>query len=119
MGKKLYVGNLPFSTTEDTLHEWFSQCGSVDSARVISDRESGRSKGFGFVEMSNDDEAQQAITSFDGKEMDGRQIVVNEARPMERRESGSSYGASSGGGGGWQRSGGESQSGFSGGRSRY
>ncbi|NCO44186.1 RNA-binding protein [Candidatus Berkelbacteria bacterium] len=85
MANKLYVGNLPYSTTEDILKEMFAAAGTVSSATVISDRMSGRSKGFGFVEMSTDEEAQKAIESFNGKDLDGRQIVVNEARPMEER----------------------------------
>lgn len=93
MGKKLYVGNLPFSATEQTLNETFSQCGTVESAKVISDRDTGRSKGFGFVEMSTDEEAQQAIEKFNGSDCDGRPMKVNEAKPMEPRRGG-------GGGGG-------------------
>ena len=88
MGKKLYVGNLPFSTTEETLSDKFSQIGTVDSAKLITDRETGRSKGFGFVEMSNDDEAQEAIEKFDGQDFDGRNIKVNEAKPREPRSGG-------------------------------
>lgn len=88
MGKKLYVGNLPFSTTEAALNEMFAQSGTVDSVRVITDRDTGRSKGFGFVEMSTDEDARNAISSFDGTQLEGRQIVVNEARPMEKREGG-------------------------------
>jgi len=85
MGKKLYVGNLPFSTTEETLTNTFSECGTVESAKVITDRDTGRSKGFGFVEMSSDEEAQSAIEKYDGQDFDGRNIRVNEARPMEPR----------------------------------
>jgi len=85
MAKKLYVGSLPYSTTEDSLKELFQQAGTVESASVIIDRMSGRSKGFGFVEMSTDEEAQKAIEMFDKKEFEGRNIVVNEARPMEKR----------------------------------
>ena len=85
MGKKLYVGNLSFSTTEDLLIEQFSQCGTVDSAKVITDRDTGRSKGFGFVEMSTDSEAQKAIEMFDGQEYEGRAMKVNEAKPQESR----------------------------------
>lgn len=99
MSKKLYVGNLPFSTTESALGEMFGQIGAVSSVRLITDRDSGRSKGFGFVEMESDEEAQTAISSFDGTELGGRQIVVNEARPMERRDNGGGFrgGRSSGG----------------------
>lgn len=85
MGKKLYVGNLPYSTTDESLAGIFSECGTVDSAKVITDRETGRSKGFGFVEMSNDDEAATAIDQLNGSEVDGRSMRVNEARPMAPR----------------------------------
>lgn len=85
MGKKLYVGNVPFSATEGTLIEWFSPFGNVETATVITDRASGRSKGFGFVEFSSDDEADRAINEMNGKEMEGRALTVNEARPMEPR----------------------------------
>jgi cold-inducible RNA-binding protein len=88
MAKRLYVGNLPYSTTDDQLKELFAQAGTVESAQIIIDKMSGRSKGFGFVEMSTDEEAQAAIDMFNpegGYEMDGRKVVVNEARPMESR----------------------------------
>lgn len=85
MAKKLYVGGLSYSTTEDALKELFSQAGTVETATIIVDRMSGRSKGFGFVEMSSDEEAQKAIETFNGKELDGRNLTVNEARPMEAR----------------------------------
>ncbi len=85
MAKKLYVGGLSYDTTEDTLKDLFSQSGSVVSAVVITDRMSGRSKGFGFVEMTTDEEAQAAIDALNGKEVDGRTITVNEARPQEPR----------------------------------
>lgn len=85
MAKKLYVGSLSYSTTDDGLKEAFSQFGTVESAVVISDRDSGRSKGFGFVEMSTDEEAAAAIEGLNGKELDGREIAVNEARPKEER----------------------------------
>lgn len=85
MAKKLYVGGLSYSTAEDALKELFSQAGTVESATIIIDRMSGRSKGFGFVEMSSDEEAQKAIEMFNGKELDGKNITVNEARPMEAR----------------------------------
>ena len=87
MGKKLYVGNLPYSTTDSSLQQLFSQAGNVDSAKVISDRETGRSKGFGFVEMSHDSDADEAVRRFNGADMDGRKINVNEARPQAPRES--------------------------------
>lgn len=97
MGKKLYVGNLPFSATDQVLLETFSQYGTVESARVITDRQSGRSKGFGFVEMATDAEAATAIEKLNGADYSGRTITVNEARPMEPREGG---GGGGGGGGG-------------------
>jgi RNA recognition motif-containing protein len=84
---KIYVGNLSYSTSEEDVRAAFSQFGTVDSADVIMDRNTGRSKGFGFVEMSNDDEAKAAIEGLNGKELDGRSLNVNEARPRpERRE---------------------------------
>jgi len=86
MGKKLYVGNLPFSATEQELSDAFSQCGKVESATIIMDRDSGRSKGFGFVEMSTDTEASQAIEKFNGADYDGRAMTVNEAKPMAPRD---------------------------------
>ncbi len=85
MAKKLYVGNLPYSATDAVLTDHFAKAGTVTSATVIIDKMSGRSKGFGFVEMANDDEATKAIEMWDGKEMDGRTIRVSEARPMEPR----------------------------------
>jgi len=85
MEKKLYVGGLSYDTTEDSLKELFSQAGTVDSAVIIIDKISSRSKGFGFVEMSSEDEAKKAIEMFNGKELDGRSITVNEARPMRKR----------------------------------
>jgi len=85
MAKKLYVGNLPYNTTADDLKSQFSQAGSVESATVITDRMSGRSKGFGFVEMATEEEAAKAIEMFNGKETEGRALTVNEARPMEER----------------------------------
>lgn len=100
MGKKLYVGNLPFSATEQVLNEAFSQCGTVESSKIITDRHSGRSKGFGFVEMATDAEAQEAIAKFNGADYEGRTLTVNEARPMEPREN---RGGGEGGGGGGGR----------------
>ncbi|MCL4400293.1 RNA-binding protein [Patescibacteria group bacterium] len=85
MAKKLYVGGLPYKTTDEELKETFSAAGTVESATVIIDKMSGRSKGFGFVEMSSDSEAEKAIDMFNGKELGGRTITVNEARPMEPR----------------------------------
>jgi RNA recognition motif-containing protein len=86
MGKKLYVGNLPFSATDQILVDTFSQCGTVDSAKIIMDRDTGRSKGFGFVEMSTEAEAASAITKFNGADYEGRAMTVNEAKPMAPRE---------------------------------
>ena len=86
MGKKLYVGNLPFSATDESLHEMFAQAGSVTSAKIIMDRDTGRSKGFGFVEMSSDQEATDAIQKFNGESVGGRAITVAEARPVAPRE---------------------------------
>src|SRR5438132_9037315 len=86
MGKKLYVGNLPFSATEQVLSDTFAQCGTVESAKIITDRDSGRSKGFGFVEMSTDAEAQDAISKFNGADYEGRAMTVNEAKPMAPRD---------------------------------
>ena len=85
MAKKLYVGSLSYNTTDDQLKQHFSQAGTVESATVITDKMSGRSKGFGFVEMSTDEEATKAVEMFNGQDLDGRQIVVNEARPMAPR----------------------------------
>jgi len=85
MGTKLYVGGLPYSTTQDELQQTFAQAGTVTSATVITDKMTGRSRGFGFVEMGSDAEAQAAIEMWNGKEMNGRTLTVNEARPMEQR----------------------------------
>lgn len=85
MAKKLYVGGLSYSTTEDTLKQTFAQAGNVETASIIMDRATNRSKGFGFVEMSTDEEAAKAIEMFNGKELDGRTLTVNEARPMTPR----------------------------------
>lgn len=108
MAKKLFVGGISFDTTENGLKETFAKAGTVESATIIVDRSSGRSKGFGFVEMSSDEEAKKAIEMFNGKELDGRTITVNEARPMEPRSEG----------GGFQRGnrGGERGRGFGGNR---
>ncbi len=87
MGAKLYVGNLPYSVTEEKLQQHFSQHGSVISARIITDKFTGRSKGFGFVEMSSDQEAERAVTALNGTDFEGRNIVVSEARPQQPRDS--------------------------------
>ena len=132
MGKKLYVGNLPYSVRDGDLEQAFGQFGSVTSAKVMMERDTGRSKGFGFVEMGSDEEAQSAISGMNGQPLGGRSVVVNEARPMEerpprsggggfggggRREGGGGgygggggggYGGGGGGGGGRREGGGES-----------
>ncbi|MDZ5460479.1 RNA recognition motif domain-containing protein [Azohydromonas lata] len=100
MGNKLYVGNLAYSVRDDSLHEAFSQFGAVTSAKVMMDRETGRSKGFGFVEMGSDAEAQAAINGMNGQALEGRAIVVNEARPREERPGGFGGGGGRGGFGG-------------------
>ena len=100
MAKKLYVGGLSYSTTEDTLKDLFSQAGAIDSVAIIIDKMTNRSKGFGFVEMANDSDADAAIEKWNGVELDGRKLTVNEARPMEPRaprEGGSRGGFSNGG----------------------
>lgn len=97
MGKNIYVGNLPYEMTEDELHELFSKEGQVTKAQLIRDRQTGQSKGFGFVEMSSDQEAQAAIQKLNGQNLNGRQITVNEARP---RPAAGSFGGGRGGFGG-------------------
>jgi RNA recognition motif-containing protein len=92
MGKKLYVGNLSFSTTDQILLDTFSQCGRVESAKIIIDRDTGRSKGFGFVEMSTQAEATDAIAKFNGADSNGRTMTVNEAKPMAPRENREGFG---------------------------
>lgn len=104
MGKKLYVGNLTYGVTDSTLEQMFTAHGTVESAQVIMDRDTGRSKGFGFVEMKTDQEAQAAITGLNGKEVEGRALTVNEARP--RTEGGRGGRGGSGGGGGYGGGGG-------------
>ena len=100
MGNKLYVGNLPYSFRDDDLQQAFSQHGTVSSAKVMMERDTGRSKGFGFVEMGNDAEAQTAINAMNGQQFGGRGLVVNEARPMEPRPPRTGGGGFGGGGGG-------------------
>lgn len=100
MGKKLYVGNLAFSVSDQDLQSQFAQFGTVESARVITDRDSGRSKGFGFVELSSDAEATNAIESLNGKDWNGRPLTVNEAKPQAPREGGGGGRGGFGGGGG-------------------
>ena len=106
MGKKLYVGNLPYSVRDGDLEQAFGQFGSVTSAKVMMERDTGRSKGFGFVEMGSDDEAQSAINGMNGQPLGGRSVVVNEARPMEERPPRSGGGGFGGGGGGRREGGG-------------
>jgi RNA recognition motif-containing protein len=101
MAKKLYVGGLSYDTVENTLRELFAQAGTVESATIIMDKMSGRSKGFGFVEMSSEDEARKAIEMFNGKELDGRSVTVNEARPLEPRPRQGGFGGREGGRGGF------------------
>jgi len=126
MGNKLYVGNLAYSVRDESLQESFGQFGTVTSAKVMMDRDTGRSKGFGFVEMSSDAEAQAAVNGMNGQALEGRAIVVNEARPREERPGGFGGGGGGrsggggfggGGGGGGGRSGGGGFGGGGGGRS--
>jgi len=117
MGKKLYVGNLPYSVSSSELEQMFSPHGAVTSAEVISDRQTGRSKGFGFVEMSSDEEAQAAIAALNGKDQGGRALTVNEAKPREDRPRGG--GGGGGGGRGGYGGGGRGDRGGGGGRDRY
>jgi RNA recognition motif-containing protein len=108
MGIKIYVGNLPFSTTNESLQEAFAAYGTVESAKVITDRNTGRSRGFGFVEMASNDEGQAAISKLNGTDLGGRQITVSEARPSEDRPSGGGgrpFRSGGGGGGGGGRGG--------------
>jgi RNA recognition motif-containing protein len=133
MGNKLYVGNLPYTVRDEDLQQSFSEFGSVSSAKVMMERDTGRSKGFGFVEMGSDAEAQAAISGMNGQSLGGRSITVNEARPMEARpprtggyggggdrSGGGGYGGGGGGyGGGGDRSGGGGYGGGGGGRGGY
>ncbi|MGI8468481.1 MAG: RNA recognition motif domain-containing protein [Pyrinomonadaceae bacterium] len=119
MSTKLYVGNLSFNTSAQDLEKIFGEIGTVESANLIEDRETGRSRGFGFIEMSSKEEAQNAISSLNGKEIDGRALTVNEAKPREERSNGGGSrgggrggfggGGSRGGGGGGNRGGGTSR----------
>ena len=120
MATKLYVGNLSYQTTDQQLRDMFSETGNVTSAQVVTDRYTGQARGFGFVEMATEDEAQQAIAAINGRSMDGRTLVVNESRPREN--SGGGGGGRSGGGGGGYGGGGGGGSrsgGGGGGGSRY
>ena len=117
MGRRLYVGNLPYSATEDQLTELFSRAGKVDNVRVMRDMATGRARGFAFVEMSSDDEAQKAISEFHEHQMEGRALVVNEARPKPEGGFGGGGGSRGRGGyGGGGRGGGYDDGDFSGGR---
>ena len=100
---KLYVGGLPYSVTDDKLQEIFSPHGTVESARVITDRMTGRSRGFGFVEMSSQAEAEEAIQKMNGTDLEGRSLTVNEAKPQQERSGGGGRGGGGGGGGGRDR----------------
>ncbi len=100
MSAKLYVGNLSFDTTAQDLEQIFGEIGTVESANLIEDRETGRSRGFAFVEMSSEEEMQNAIAQLNGKEVDGRELKVNEAKPQEKRAGGGGGGGRGGGGGG-------------------
>jgi hypothetical protein len=115
MGNKLYVGNLPYSVRDEDLQQSFGQFGAVTSAKVMMERDTGRSKGFGFVEMGSDAEAQAAISGMNGQSLGGRSVVVNEARPMEARPPRSGGGFGGGGGGGGYGGGGGGRSGGGGG----
>lgn len=103
MGKRLYVGNLPYSATNDSLEQLFAEFGTVVSAQVIQDRDTGRSKGFGFVEMQDDNAGQKAISELNEKEHEGRALTVNEAKPRESSGGGRGYGGGGYGGGGGRR----------------
>lgn len=120
MAKRLYVGSLSYSTTDDSLKEFFSQAGAVEKAEVLMDRMTNRSRGFGFVEMATDEEAAKAVEELNGKELDGRKIIVNEARPQgdkpPRREGGFGGGRGGFGGSGGGRGGYGGGSGHGGGR---
>ena len=111
---KLYVGNLSFNTSDQDLSTMFSEVGTVTSTNIIEDRETGRSRGFGFVEMSSKEEGQNAITQFNGKEVDGRELKVNEAKPQENRS-----GGGGGGRGGYGGGGGGGRGGYGGGGDSY
>jgi hypothetical protein len=119
MGNKLYVGNLPYSVRDGDLEQAFSAFGAVSSAKVMMERDTGRSKGFGFVEMGSDSEAQAAIEGLNGHPMGGRSLVVNEARPMEPRRPGGGGGFGGGGGGGYGGGRREGGGGYGGGGGGY
>jgi cold-inducible RNA-binding protein len=106
MGNKLFVGNLSFDATENDLQDLFAQAGPVNSVNIMQDRATGRARGFGFVEMASDADAEKAISMFNGKDFQGRALTVNEARPREERSGGGGGGGYRGGGGGGYRGGG-------------
>ncbi|HZE72814.1 MAG TPA: RNA-binding protein [Pyrinomonadaceae bacterium] len=116
MSMKLYVGNLSFQTSGEELQQLFAQAGTVESASIVEDRDTGRSRGFGFVEMSTKEEGEAAIAQFNGKEVNGRSLTVNEAKPRENRGGGGRGGF--GGGRGGNRGGGRNGGGFGGGGNR-
>jgi cold-inducible RNA-binding protein len=116
MSTKLYVGNLAFQTSSQDLQELFATAGTVESASVVEDRETGRSRGFGFVEMSTSEESAAAIEQFNGKEVNGRALKVNEAKPRENRGGGGRFGGNGGGGYGRNRNGGSGGGSFGGNR---
>jgi RNA recognition motif-containing protein len=118
VAKKLYVGNLSYDMSQDDLRAMFEEHGTVDSAQIIMDRETGRSKGFGFIEMASEDEAQAAISALNGKQSGGRTLTVNEARPREDRGGGGG-GRSGGGRGGYGGGGGGGRGGYGGGGGGY
>ena len=120
MSMKLYVGNLAFKTSSEDLQQLFSQAGTVESASVVEDRDTGRSRGFGFVEMASKEEGEAAIAQFNGKELDGRNLTVNEARPREDRggRGGGGSGRGGFGGGGGRGGGGGGRGGYGGGGGR-
>ena len=109
MGKKLYVGNMSYDMGNSDLEQMFAAHGTVESVNIINDRSTGRSKGFGFVEMSSDEEAEAAIAALDGQEVGGRALKVNEAKPRPNRSGGGGAGGGGGGGGGGGRGGGRSR----------
>jgi cold-inducible RNA-binding protein len=119
MSNKLYVGNLSFRVTSEDLQEHFGAAGAVESANVVYDRETGRSRGFGFVEMASSDDANSAIAQFNGQEYDGRSMVVNEARPREDRGNGVGYRSGRVGGGGGNGNYGGDRGGYGGGGGGY
>ncbi len=119
MSMKLYVGNLSFNTSSQDLNEIFGAIGTVESTNIIEDRETGRSRGFGFVEMSSKEEGENAIAQLNGKEVDGRELKVNEAKPQESRGGGGGGRGGYGGGGGGNRGGGGGGYGGGGGRGGY